>query len=127
MEKELSLLNIESLKKEMNMNAQSKTEYEELQTRIILIKQEHTEYLAQLDVEHKEALGRQATSLKRDAKNLEDKLILQHRQNMHEITKANKLSVDALKDQFDQRRIMELNTCKHAARKEMGEKNYHRE
>ena len=36
------------------------------------------------------------------------------------MTKANKLSVDALKDQFEQKRQMDLNTQKMAARKELG-------
>lgn len=54
------------------------------------------------------------------SQNQEDKLVLAHRQNIHEMTKANKLSVDALKDQLEQKRVMDLNTMKQSARKELG-------
>ena len=55
--------------------------------------------------------------------NQEDKLILAHRQNIHEMTKANKLSVDALKDQLEQKRVMDLNSLKMTARKELGKES----
>lgn len=62
----------------------------------------------------------QVCHLTRIFQNLEDKLVLSHRQNIHELTKANKLSVDILKDQQEQKRLMDINTCKHAAKRDLG-------
>ena len=120
LEKQVNLLNIESLKKEMSLNEQSKSEYEEMTTKIQRLKAEHAENVEEIEAEHGETIKRLQESMARDSKTLEDKIVFSHRQNMHEMTKAHKLSVDALKDQLEQKRVMDLNSFKHAARKELG-------
>ncbi|KAL5262616.1 hypothetical protein ACHWQZ_G008124 [Mnemiopsis leidyi] len=119
LEKQVSVLNIEALKKEMSLNEQSKNDYLELNAKIQQLKADHAKNLKEIEEEHKDALKRLEESLTRDFKNQEDKLILAHRQNIHEMTKANKLSVDALKDQLEQKRLMDLNSLKMTSRKDL--------
>ena len=113
-------MNIENLKKEMSLNEQSKSEYEELTSKMQQLKAEHAENIKEIEAEHKEAIKRLEESMARDAKTLEDKIVFSHRQNIHEMTKAHKLSVDVLKEQLEQKRVIDLNAFKHAARKELG-------
>ncbi|XP_063691217.1 protein FAM184A-like isoform X1 [Bolinopsis microptera] len=119
LEKQLSVLNVEALKKEMSLNEQSKSEYLELNAKIKQLKIDHAQNIKEIEEEHKDAMKRLDESLTRDFKNQEDKLVLAHRQNIHEMTKANKLSVDVLKDQFEQKRTLDINTLKMTARKEL--------
>ena len=114
---------MESLKKEMSLNEQSKSEYEELNSRMQQLKREHAAQLAALEAEYAETLSGQTELLKKEHKNIQEKLVLSHRQNIHELTKANKLSVDALKDQLEQKRQMDVNTAKQAAKRELGNLN----
>lgn len=119
LEKEISLQNIESLKKQMDQNENREAEYQALNQKIIDLKNEHAQHVLDLQHEHTDKMKRLEESLKKDAKNSEDKIVSAHRQSIHEMTKANKLSVNVLKDQLEQKRLMDINTQKNQLKAEM--------
>ena len=68
LEKQVSVLNIEALKKEMSLNEQSKNDYLELNAKIQQLKADHAKNLKEIEEEHKDALKRLEESLTRDFK-----------------------------------------------------------
>ena len=68
LEKQVSVLNIEALKKEMSLNEQSKSEYLELNAKIQQLKIDHAQNIKEIEEEHKDALKRLEESLIRDFK-----------------------------------------------------------
>lgn len=68
LEKQVSLLNIEAMKKEMSLNEQSKSEYEVLNAKIQQLKADHAQNIKELEEEHEDAIKRLEESYLRDFK-----------------------------------------------------------
>lgn len=52
----------------MSLNQQSKSEYEELNAKIQLLREQHAKNIQDIEEEHKDALKRKEEAMKRDAK-----------------------------------------------------------